>query len=572
MILQTELGNLSTQTNSSLYNMKQRMEGLMDKWGRWVQANEHFWEETTFYTVSSKLADIITLINSEAIDGNFRHLRMQCDNHRLSNLFVTNTELTIALNKLQGELRKNDKELAIDASRLHLYHRLPLTDCIFGDTSVLISVKVPFVTMGKLWELYNLKPIPIAAGNRTMILDIPAVQIARSGLDSLAMRSTDSGDGGTCKDGLCMIPEDRSAMAENRVCLDTIFRKASVGEFRNKCRFKEIEGNPTRITKVSQYSYYLTHPDPDTNIECIDKGRKVVDPVPAAPEFGALKVTLKCKCSIVSKTRVLVGPVFPCTGMDERDRNAVERVVPASWTGLHQAILLPPDRDGRSHTITNFTAVKDLPWESDIKEIQPIPDLDSPLDMIPFIPPPPISAWMEGQFAASAFLLWVAIIAVTGFVIFLFYETTRLRRQVNALALASISFEMIGKAEGQRWPETDPNELPWRPRAPVVPTHLEAAIMIIFIIAILYFIPRTVRLLYRVCRWFYPRNRNVNVSYRPWTNRRDTAESRITTDSNLTQVMDESVFKPTTTVVPIDPPEPTSLSKKSALLGKTYKL
>jgi len=137
---------------------------------------------------------------------------------------------------------------------------------------------------------------------------------------------------------------------------------------------------------------------------------------------------------------------------------------------------------------------------------------------------------MESQFAPSTILLWIVWGIAAAFMIFLFYETTRLRRQVNALAMASISFEMLAKAEGQRWPDMDPEGLPYKPRVSSVPTHLEAAIMIVFVIAVLYFIPKTIRLLYRTCRWFYPRNRNVNLSYRPWLNRTGTGDSRITTD------------------------------------------
>lgn len=76
-----------------------------------------------------------------------------------------------------------------------------ITDCIFGETFVLISVKFPFAIMAKLWKLYSLEPIPIAAGNETVILDLLSVKIPRSELDSQVMPPTASGKGGTCSTG-----------------------------------------------------------------------------------------------------------------------------------------------------------------------------------------------------------------------------------------------------------------------------------------------------------------------------------------------------------------------------------
>ena len=535
LMIQNEITGLAGHANRSIAFLTRNMNELMKTLKTDIQAFGQTWEDNVMYALTGKIADLISIIHTNLIVNSYHQLAAACENSRLSALFVDDLHLSQALEKIQIELRKHDKELAIPPNLLHTYRHLPLTQCIFGHEYVMVNLRVPFVTIGKLWEIYRLKPIPMANGKETRVLDVPSAMVARSGNEVVAMDLPEYMADGNCKENLCKIPEDRSSLAEYQTCLNAVFKKASVTEIRDQCSFKGIPTIQSRVTKVSPYIVYITHTDKEANMVCISEGRKIVDPLPRAPEYGSLKVTLKCGCRLESNGKIIAEPSFPCSSQEE-DNASISQTVPAAWTKLNNTILEPPGQQMETITIGNFTAVKDLPWVPDILET--IPDeMELPAEAQI---PTPVSGWVRIQFSRETTLLWTIWFMLMCLTIFHTYEICRLRDIVNKLAMAAMSFEMIPTAAAQADIAT---QLP----AFNFPSHLEAAILMTLFLVTLTSLPKLARWTFACWRKFHPRYRNarVNMGYHPWNNRSNTGDSRITTESLVSNTSENPVYGPT---------------------------
>ena len=541
--LQDEVSSLSNQTDKALTNMHATMHRTMADMKYWVQHFDHSWTETIMYSMTAQLANLISLQNSALIMDNYRYVRTQCDNRKIPYLFVSDETIRQSLEDLEKELQKHDKQLAIPPANVKLYKELPLAECLFDKDQFLVKIKAPFVTKGKLWELYSVKPVAFAFGGQTTMVDIPAVPVAKTGIDIMVIDPSDQSLSNNCARGLCKLPEDRSAYSQYLPCLELLFRHASIEQLKQACTFKIINSATTRVTKKSNNVFSVAHLGADAAIVCVKDGKKIVQQTPKGPEYANTEITIPCHCSLQKQGIVLAAPSFPCS-KDDLDETKFLHVVPAQWTNLTEVVLTAPDLNPDRPTVANMSEVQDENWKSGVSMIPPVTNDDRATvmdeekigeDSLTS----PVTSWFQSQIRKEFIGIWVFIITVFIFSSGLVVEIIRLRDEVNPI-IAAFALQGLPQAAAQTF----------TPSIVYFPAHLEVLIIVTFAGVLFIVLPILYRIVVSVCTRLRPqiRRHHNRPTYRELRNL-GTTDSNASTDTQLSAIAEEPVFGPTTVLV-----------------------
>lgn len=540
--LQDEVSSLSNQTDKALKTMHVTMGKTMKDMKYWVQHYDHTWTDTVMYSMTTQFASLISLQNSALIMNNYRYLRIQCENRKIPTIFVTDEAIKSGLENMEKELHKHDKQLAIPSSNIKLYKELPIAECLFEKDQFLVKIKAPFVTKGKLWELYTVKPVAFAFGSHTRIVDVPAVPIAKTGIEIMVIDPADQALSNNCARGLCKLPEDRSAYSQYLPCLELLFKQSSIEQLKKACLFKIINSTATRVTKKTNNVFSVAHLGNDAAVVCLVEGKKIVQSTPKGPEFSNIEVTLPCHCSLQKQGTILAAPSFPCS-KDDLDDTKFLQVAPAQWTKLKDIILTAPDLDPTRPTVSNFSEVQD-DWSSGVVPIHAVTN-DERAKLLDDDQPEeenvksPVTSWFESQVRREFLGLWIFIFLLAGIIGGCVAEIIRLREDVNPV-LAALALQGLPQASAQTF----------SPTAVYFPAHLEVLIIITFAGVMFIVLPLAYKIFVSLCTKLRPQpNRNFHrPTYRQMLNR-GTIDSNASTDTQLSTISEEPVFGPTTVLI-----------------------
>jgi hypothetical protein len=161
---------------------------------------------------------------------------------------------------LESKLHLHNHSLAIPITNLTQYYKLPLVDCSFTPSQILLKITIPI--RQRSIQLFEIKTTPFRWQNSTCIIDMepPLMAVGNDfvipilGHDAHQCQRTDK---------LCLIPKQRADFSRNVTCAKRLFLKSTVRDITAACQFNCVPSLEFLVTR----SRCLCHCEPSQGVQ-----------------------------------------------------------------------------------------------------------------------------------------------------------------------------------------------------------------------------------------------------------------------------------------------------------------
>lgn len=365
----TQLNNYTTLTENKLEILKGSLKiffeeekknqlleiSTIDKEIRGVQ-------ETIFYLTTS----LLKFINYERESSTHLHCKIGKIPPRLIDIDILYNDLS----NLTKILQKDGFELVIQIDNLSAYYNIPITECQFSKTEILVKIKIPIQEIKTNWELFQYIPAHFKFRNSTCIIYSEKTYVARNTINK--EHRIISGMGLQHCDppvtDLCYIPKFSSDISLTPKCVESIYKNLPINEINKYCYFQCVtqDGNDETIIKqIGVNTFSITNPQPTLFIkngvgETTDIQELNID----YEHPGLIKIKLPCDHEVLENKKVIIPKMYPCE-ISNTNKLTIHRVLPISWTNLKSLIILHEEKKDKI-LFSNLTEILNHDWKKDI--------------------------------------------------------------------------------------------------------------------------------------------------------------------------------------------------------------
>lgn len=283
---------------------------------------------------------------------------------------ITIDTLHTDLQKLSEILRKDGFELAINIDNLSLYYNIPITECQFSKTQILIKLKIPIREYKSDWKLFQYVPAHFKYKNATCIIHSEKTYMAVNTINN--EHRIISGIGLQHCDppltDLCYTPRFPSDLTLTPRCVESIFKNLPLEEINKYCYFQcvtQINNEETIIKQIGVNTYAITNPQPTLFI------RKEVGNTTTSQQIyinyehpGLIKIKLPCNHELFRNEQILIPKMYPCE-LSNNNKLTIQRVLPISWTNIKSLKIIHEEQKEKIY-FTNLTEILNTDWTKDI--------------------------------------------------------------------------------------------------------------------------------------------------------------------------------------------------------------
>ncbi|KAK5647842.1 hypothetical protein RI129_002734 [Pyrocoelia pectoralis] len=225
--------------------------------------------------------------------------------------------------------------LAIPLNKISRYYKLEICDCTVTDDTLIVHIKIPIVYQNKQWKLQELITTPVSWKNHTCTLMHEILYLSVSENDSETTLRSISGTGlHHCKpyaDKLCFLPRHNTDTLYGPQCAYKMFLGSTIQELEEHCSFRCHASTSMIISEIQDDIFIVTHPLPDTIINCPDSQTKIADDSYGQP--GALQISLPCHCSLLVNHEEVIAVRYPCSSQKAFKSKTIN-ILPAVWSNF----------------------------------------------------------------------------------------------------------------------------------------------------------------------------------------------------------------------------------------------
>lgn len=329
-----QLYNMSTKLNEFTKNINEGFQHIHDTFN--IFFNETLQNENnaldSILKTQETTINVLNLLQKHILIDHFRDVIDHCKNHKLPSILLAPNILAEDLKTLNKKLENEHLTLAIPYTNIMSYYTRPSTSCHMTIDEILISIKIPLITLGSKWEIFDYIPIPFTHKNEICYIHAEQSYLAiNSNENIIKLISGNSLKFCDKSDGLCYVDFFESHTDDSPLCAKALFQGKTPTELNNICSYKcEPRHAKPFIKKIENEIYILTnHP---TNLEIYDhktNHSKTLDV--NATISGALKLKLPCHMDLRSKNEILIPKKFPCI-KTEINKMQIHRILPTQWS------------------------------------------------------------------------------------------------------------------------------------------------------------------------------------------------------------------------------------------------
>jgi len=159
-----DLTNITTELNKYTKNTKNNIKLLKDSFSKFINEENinNLQEKTNRENMVQGIQEIIYNLISAIlkITNNERdtNIYLHCKLHKIPARIIKSKILYNDLTKLKRAIERNGYELTILLKHFHTYYNLPITECQFSKSKILIKIKIPIQEKSEKWTLYQYIP------------------------------------------------------------------------------------------------------------------------------------------------------------------------------------------------------------------------------------------------------------------------------------------------------------------------------------------------------------------------------------------------------------------------------
>ena len=137
-----DLINLTTDLNTYTKNTKNNMKLLRDSFTKFIN-EEKTNQENTIQGIQEIMYNLMSVILKFTNHEKDTNIHLHCKLQRIPSRIIKTKILYNDLEKLKRAIEKNGYELTIPLENLPTYYNLPITECQFSKSKILIKIKIP---------------------------------------------------------------------------------------------------------------------------------------------------------------------------------------------------------------------------------------------------------------------------------------------------------------------------------------------------------------------------------------------------------------------------------------------
>ncbi|KAE9522252.1 hypothetical protein AGLY_017349, partial [Aphis glycines] len=159
-----DLTNITTELNKYTKNTKNNIKLLKDSFSKFINEENinNLQEKTNQENMVQGIQEIIYNLISAIlkITNNERdtNIYLHCKLHKIPARIIKSKILYNDLTKLKRAIERDGYELTIPLEHFHTYYNLPITECQFSKSKILIKIKIPIQEKSAKWTLYQYIP------------------------------------------------------------------------------------------------------------------------------------------------------------------------------------------------------------------------------------------------------------------------------------------------------------------------------------------------------------------------------------------------------------------------------
>ncbi|CAI6375345.1 unnamed protein product [Macrosiphum euphorbiae] len=286
---------------------------------------------------------------------------------------VINTEvLFYDLNKLSKLLMEDGYELVIKLENIFSYYNLPIVECQFSKSKILIKLKIPIKEKSTNWKLFQYIPAHFKFQYSICLIFSEKTYVAVNtenddhrivsgmGLQHCDPPITD----------LCYIPKFTSDITLTPKCVEALFRNLPLSQINKFCYFqfvKQQENEEVIIKQIGVNTFAITNPQPTLMIR---KSKKNVYTETQKLKInythpGLIKISLPCNYELLRNGKVLIPKMFPCE-LSNLNKFTIQRILPTSWTNIKSLNIGHEAQKDQNIYFSNLSEILNEDWTKEI--------------------------------------------------------------------------------------------------------------------------------------------------------------------------------------------------------------
>lgn len=298
--------------------------------------------------------------------------QLHCKLGKIPPRVISTEVLFYDLNKLSKILMEDGYELVIKLENIFSYYNLPIVECQFSKSKILIKLKIPIKEKSTNWKLFQYIPAHFKFQGSICLIFSEKTYVAVNtenddhrivsgmGLQHCDPPITD----------LCYIPKFTSDITLTPKCVEAMFKNLPLSQINKFCYFqcvKQQENEEVIIKQIGVNTFAITNPQPTLVIR---KSRKNVYTETQRLKInytlpGLIKISLPCNYELLRNGKVLIPKMFPCE-LSNLNKFTIHRILPTSWTNIKSLNIAHEAQRDQNIYFSNLSEILNEDWTKEI--------------------------------------------------------------------------------------------------------------------------------------------------------------------------------------------------------------
>jgi hypothetical protein len=249
-----------------------------------------------------------------------------CRGRLIPDNIINLTMLKDAVRKVRDQALNNGWIPVLPVEKSSQLYSKQIATCVFGESKILITIRVPFKQTNSDVSLYRLWPIPFSFDNQICSINSEYKYFAMQGNATFPIASDDCDLIG----GMCKISHSLPAAAAGE-CAFALLRGDSIKQIRTHCPFSCRLNTALTITRIENLIFV-------TNAKNITVRCGNADSAfPQNTTIGAVAITLGEHCVLYADGNPVL-PSYPTANMVNNKNFTINIVIPGGWAKYDDAI------------------------------------------------------------------------------------------------------------------------------------------------------------------------------------------------------------------------------------------
>lgn len=428
-----DLSKITSQLNNYTITTGNRLELLKNSFKNFVKEEKinDMLEKTNYDNLIQGTQEItFNIINILAKFSNYEresNIHLHCKLGKIPPRIISTEVLYQDLKKLSKVLKEDGYELVINLDNIFSYYNLPIVECQFSSSQILIKLKIPVKEQSTNWKLFQYIPAHFKFRDSICLIFSEKTYVAVNKINDEHRIVSDTGlqHCDPPATDLCYIPKFTSDITLTPKCVESMFKNLPLNQINKFCYFqcvKHQESEEIIIKQIGVNTFAITNPQPTLMVRKLkNESTEIQDLKINYTHPGLIKISLPCDYELLKNDKILIPRMYPCE-LSNINKFEIQRILPTSWTNIRSLNIIHGEQKYKTY-FTNLSEILNENWTKEIPNFHITRQIEHPEEYFKKIVlekmPNPL---INGFLGDTIYLSWLTILTLmVGFITYKMY-------------------------------------------------------------------------------------------------------------------------------------------------------